>query len=228
MIAAEWTDTLTIWRTQDALITIEYLVFAVCAGAYLAGSVPSGFVISRLGLGIDIRQLGSGNIGAANVYRTAGRGAAALTLSMDTVKGFLPILAAQQLGLPLWGLLLAGLAAIAGHNWSLFLRGRGGKGVATSIGVVAGIAPVVAVAAILVWLGVIFGSRYASLASLAMLASVAPFMAIFDYTELYWIFGLAIAFLAIVRHRANINRLLAGTELKLGAGASTDTATGGD
>jgi glycerol-3-phosphate acyltransferase PlsY len=184
-------------------------------GSYLAGSIPAGIVFSRLFRGIDVRQSGSGNIGSANVFRVAGPLPGALTLLFDAAKGFVPVIIAQQLGLPLWAQLLTGGAAIIGHNWSIILRGRGGKGIATSLGVLLAFAPLVTLIAMAVWIVVIVASRYASLASLLMIASVPILLALFHYDSAYWIFGAGLLLLAIYRHRGNIERLLHGTELKI-------------
>ncbi|MGA7669834.1 MAG: glycerol-3-phosphate 1-O-acyltransferase PlsY [Nitrolancea sp.] len=188
---------------------------AIWAGSYLAGSIPAGLVFSRLLRGVDVRRKGSGNIGSANVFRVAGPGPAAATLAFDCVKGFVPVFIAQSLGLPLWALLVTGVFAVIGHNWSLFLRGRGGKGIATSVGVLAGIAPIVALIALAVWIVVIIGSRYASLASLLMMGSVPVMLAVFGYADPYVVFGGGLVVLAIYRHRTNIGRLWSGTELKI-------------
>jgi glycerol-3-phosphate acyltransferase PlsY len=192
----------------------------VWLGSYLAGSIPAGVVFARLFRGIDVRRSGSGNIGSANVFRVAGPGPAALTLLFDAVKGFLPVIIAQQLGLPLWAQLLSGGAAIIGHNWSIILRGRGGKGIATSLGVLLAFAPLVTVIALAVWIVVIVGSRYASLASLLMMASLPILLALFHYESAYWIFAAGLLLLAIYRHRGNIQRLLHGTELKIKTSAA--------
>ncbi len=192
---------------------------AIWVGSYLAGSIPAGLVFSRLFRGIDVRRNGSGNIGSANVFRVAGPGPAAATLMFDSVKGFIPIFIAQRMGLPLWALLIAGVAAVIGHNWSIFLRGRGGKGIATSLGVLTGIAPIVTLIALAVWIVVILGSRYASLASLLMMGSVPILLAILGYAHPYLIFAGCLVVLAIYRHRANIGRLWSGTELKINTSA---------
>jgi glycerol-3-phosphate acyltransferase PlsY len=189
--------------------------------SYLAGSIPAGLVVSLLFHGTDIRKHGSGNIGTANVYRVYGRGAAALTFLFDALKGFAPVFVARWLGLPLWALLVTGILAILGHNWSIFLRGRGGKGIATSIGVLAGLTPLVTLIAIVVWAIVIVGSRYASFASLLMMISVPILLAALGYGPVYLIFGVALVMLAVYRHRANIDRLRAGTEVKIKAGRQT-------
>jgi glycerol-3-phosphate acyltransferase PlsY len=203
-------------------MTIEFTVSMpiIWTASYLAGSIPAGLVFSRLFRGIDVRRNGSGNIGSANVFRVAGPGPAALTLAFDCVKGFLPVFVAQYLGLPLWALLVTGVAAVIGHNWSIFLRGRGGKGIATSIGVLAGIAPMVTLIALAVWIIVILGSRYASLASLLMMVSVPIMLAVLGYADPYLVFGGGLVALAIYRHRANIGRLWSGTELKINASAA--------
>lgn len=192
---------------------------AIWAGSYLAGSIPAGLVFSRFFRGIDVRRNGSGNIGSANVFRVAGPGPAALTLAFDCVKGFVPVFIAHRLGLPLWALLVTGAFAVIGHNWSVFLRGRGGKGIATSVGVLAGIAPVVTMIALAVWIIVILASRYASLASLLMIGSVPIMLAVLGYADPYLLFGGGLVALAISRHRANIGRLWSGTELKINVGA---------
>ncbi|MBX6342622.1 MAG: glycerol-3-phosphate 1-O-acyltransferase PlsY [Thermomicrobiaceae bacterium] len=192
---------------------------AVWVAGYVSGSVPSGLVVARLLHGIDIREHGSGNIGTANVYRTAGRRAALLTLLLDGLKGVVPVLLAWRLGLPLRALLLVGAAPILGHNWSLFLKGRGGKGIATSLGVLAVLAWPVAALATVVWAIAIALSRYASLASLLMMASVPALMLALDYARPYALFGAALFALALYRHRANLGRLWHGTELKISAGS---------
>jgi len=200
-------------------LDLSFSMPVIWAGSYLAGSIPAGVVFSRLLRGVDVRRQGSGNIGSANVFRVAGPGPAAATLAFDCVKGFVPVFIAQSLGLPLWALLVTGVFAVIGHNWSIFLRGRGGKGIATSVGVLAGIAPMVTLIALAVWIVVILGSRYASLASLLMMASVPVMLALLGYTDPYLIFGASLVVLAIYRHRTNIGRLWSGTELKITAGA---------
>lgn len=183
--------------------------------AYLLGSIPAGLVISYRASGLDIRTQGSGNIGTANVYRVAGRRAAALTLLFDACKGLAPVLAARALGLPLWTIFPIGAAAVLGHNFSFILRGHGGKGIATSIGVIGALAPPAALLAIAVWLLVLLGSRYASLASLLMMAALPALLALLGYPPGDPLFALGLVLLAVYRHRANIARLLAGTETKL-------------
>ena len=120
------------------------MIFALlCVGAYVAGSIPFGLVIAR-GKGVDLRTVGSGNIGATNVARALGKGWAIAVLFLDAAKGFVPVMLGKRLGLPPEHVALAGLAAIVGHMFTIFLRGRGGKGVATSLGVAFALSPLAA------------------------------------------------------------------------------------
>jgi len=179
---------------------------------YLLGSIPFGLLVARLaGLG-DIRQIGSGNIGATNVLRTGSRSAAAVTLLLDLAKGFVAVVIAAG-----WGedaMLLAAGGAIIGHMFPVWLGFRGGKGVATALGLVMALAWPVALAAALVWLAATLLFRYSSLASLVAAvvgAALAPFLA--DPMTATTIAGIAL--LIILRHHANIRRLLAGTESRI-------------
>ncbi len=184
---------------------------------YAFGSVPFGLLLTRLaGLG-DIRGIGSGNIGATNVLRAGGKGLAAATLLLDGAKGAIPVLLANWLaGPPAW--LWAGGGAVLGHLFPVWLGFRGGKGVATGLGVLLAADWRVGVISCAVWLAMAAGARRSSAASLASLAA-APLAA--------WALGdaglvklsLAIAVLVYARHHANIRRLLAGTEPRIGRGA---------
>lgn len=196
--------------------------------AYLLGSVPFGFLVARA-RGVDIRRLGSGNIGATNVYRTLGRGPGLLTFALDFGKGLAATRAlnlaaaalAARLGAPdaaadLWLQLLCGAGALAGHSFPVFLGFRGGKGVATGAGLAVGLAPLAALGALLVW-GVVFGiGRYVSLASIAAAATVAAlgwllYGSVPPRPLLPAVLTL-LAVLVIARHHANLRRLWAGTE----------------
>lgn len=184
--------------------------------AYLVGSIPFGLLISRAVGRVDIRQYGSGNIGTANVLRIVGKRAAALTLLGDLLKGFLPTVLALLLGETELLVVGVGMAAVLGHNWPIYLRFVGGKGVATSFGALLAMTPLPAVLGLLVWCGVLLVFRYPSLA--AMVASVCVPPVIFFSTGLgpYFIFSLVAALLIFVRHRDNIKRLWAGTEHRVG------------
>jgi glycerol-3-phosphate acyltransferase PlsY len=187
----------------------------VVAAGYLIGAIPTGLLIIKLLRGVDIRTVGSGNIGATNVYRVAGLPTALLVLVIDSLKGACPVLLARAAGAPSWAEVLAGLAAIIGHNWSVFLRLAGGKGVATSLGVLLALSPPAAAVAVAVWLAVVAATRYASLASILAIASVPVVMAVRREPADHLLFGgVALAFV-VYRHRANLARLRAGAELRI-------------
>ncbi len=191
----------------------EWFLVAV---AYLSGSIPFGLILSKVLGGVDVRRYGSGNIGTANVLRTVGKTAAALTLVGDTLKGFLPVFAATSLRVSEPLLLLTGLAAIAGHNWSIFLRFSGGKGVATSFGVLLGLFPVLALIGAVVWLLVVLLSRYTSLGALVSAAVILLLVFFTSGLSPRFLFVSILALLIVFTHRENIQRLLQGTERKVG------------
>jgi glycerol-3-phosphate acyltransferase PlsY len=198
------------------MIADELRVLQVCVFGYLLGSIPFGLLLTKVaGLG-DIRGIGSGNIGATNVLRTGRKGLAAATLLLDGLKGAVAVLAAQivvgrDIGM------LAGLAAVIGHLFPVWLSFKGGKGVATGLGVLIAASWPIGVAACVVWLVVAAVAHRSSLASLASFAS-APVIALI--LEEFSVVKLAftIAVLVFVRHQANIRRLLAGTEPRIGQG----------
>ncbi len=189
-------------------------LLAALAFGYLLGSIPFGLLITRAaGLG-DVRNIGSGNIGATNVLRTGNKGLAALTLILDALKGAAAVLIAGIYGPEL--ALAAGFGAFLGHLFPVWLGFKGGKGVATYLGVLAGLAWKVALVFAAVWLAVAFIMRYSSLA--ALVASVAVPLTLFylgriDYAVLFAVMTVIV----FVKHRANISRLLAGTETRIGA-----------
>lgn len=191
------------------------------AAAYLVGAVPFGLLIGKL-KGIDIRQHGSGNIGATNVLRVLGKPLGITTFILDALKGFLPSfffpgLLAGVAGDPVLSV-LCGAAAIIGHNFPVFLKFKGGKGVATSAGVLIGIAPQAALVAVLVWAAVFFTSRYVSLASIVAAGAViaAGWWFYRDGHLILPVVLTVLGLLAILRHKANIARLLNGTENRFG------------
>ncbi|HLY22542.1 MAG TPA: glycerol-3-phosphate 1-O-acyltransferase PlsY [bacterium] len=188
---------------------------AVIVLAYFIGALPTGLILVRVLRGEDIRKYGSGNIGAANVLRVAGPAVAAAVLLVDVLKGLVPVLVALRAGLAPWAVVATGLAAIAGHNWSIFLGFRGGKGIATSAGVLAGLSLQAALVAAAVWIVVVAISRFSSLGSLVAAVSVPITLWRLRTPPEYVAFGLIAALLAIYRHRANIERLVAGTELRV-------------
>jgi acyl phosphate:glycerol-3-phosphate acyltransferase len=194
--------------------------FGLVIGAYLLGSIPSGLIIGKLVSGIDVRTHGSGNTGMVNVFRAAGPLAGALTFLMDGLKGFLPVFIATQFGVPVWAVLLVAAATIIGHDWSILLRGKGGKGIATSVGVIAAFSPLIAVIAIGLWVGLIVSFRYASLASLLMIGSFPVMFGLMGFDLSYILFGVVLLIVAIYQHRENILRLRDGSELKLSLGSN--------
>ena len=179
--------------------------------AYLLGSIPSGYIVGTLA-GVDVRNAGSGNIGATNVARILGKGLGVLTLLADAAKGYVPVFIALRMGLNPTAVALVAIAAFLGHLYPVFLRFQGGKGVATAFGALLGIAPVATLILVGVFAAVVICSRRISLGSIA--AALAAPIAL-------WTISAPAAFIAmstilgamvIVRHRDNIKRLLAGTE----------------
>lgn len=199
----------------------------IAVAAYLFGSFPTGYVLVRLFRKQDIRTVGSGNIGATNVLRTGGKGLGAATFLLDMLKGC----SAVWLGGLVGALLmpseplrtvqaLAALFAVLGHMYPVWLRFRGGKGVATGFGVFLVAAPLAALAAISVFFLVLYLSRYVSLASILGAASFpvfAWFLAHGERPPFFIAVQIAVALLIIVKHHANVRRLLAGTESRFGA-----------
>ncbi|MDG4875454.1 glycerol-3-phosphate 1-O-acyltransferase PlsY [Mesorhizobium sp. WSM4935] len=181
---------------------------------YLLGSIPFGLLITRAaGLG-DVRQIGSGNIGATNVLRTGNKGLAAATLLLDALKGTAAALIAGHFSSDF--ALLAGFAAFLGHLFPVWLGFKGGKGVATYLGVLLGLAWQGMLVFAVVWLAMAFLFRYSSLAALAA-AVVVPIALYFISTpQIAGLFAL-MSLIVFIKHRANISRLLAGTEGKIGA-----------
>jgi acyl phosphate:glycerol-3-phosphate acyltransferase len=187
------------------------------AFGYALGSIPFGLIITRLAGQGDIREIGSGNIGATNVLRTGRKDLAAATLVCDTLKGMAAVLAAGHVGGP-EPALAAGLGAFLGHLFPVWLRFRGGKGVATFIGVLTAFAWPVALGFGAIWLAVAAASRYSSLSALIASAATPVLLWGFGYRPEAGLFAV-LAMLLWVMHRANIARLLAGTEGKIGAAA---------
>jgi glycerol-3-phosphate acyltransferase PlsY len=186
-------------------------LFIVIVAAYLTGSIPTGVLLGKA-YGIDVRKEGSGNIGATNLYRTVGRKVGIITLVGDCLKGFLPVLLVKFSALPPEFAAWVGLAAFCGHVFSVFLKFRGGKGVATALGVFLALAPLAVAIAIAVFAVLMFVWRYVSLGSIAA-AAVMP-LAVFFLGESSTVTSVTfvIAAIVILRHHENIKRLLAGTE----------------
>ncbi len=188
--------------------------YAALLIGYLIGSIPFGLLLTRFaGLG-DVRDLGSGNIGATNVLRTGRKAMAAATLLLDGAKGAVAVLLGQRFG-PDIAVLAAG-GALIGHCFPVWLKFRGGKGVATALGIYLAMAPPVGALACLTWLAVAAGFRYSSLAALAAMA-LAPVYAKFLANPQQFELAIFIAVVTVLRHHANIRRLFRGTEPKITA-----------
>ncbi|MFC1496970.1 glycerol-3-phosphate 1-O-acyltransferase PlsY [Verrucomicrobiota bacterium] len=205
----------------------KILIFIVCASAsYLLGAIPFGYIIAQA-KGIDIRRVGSGNIGATNVFRTVGKGWGILTFLCDVLKGFIPAfffplilerfsMAEGKLALSI----VCACFAVAGHNWPVYLRFKGGKGVATSAGALLGVAPVPLIIGLISWLAIFMFTRYVSLASItaALAIPVSGWFLYFKQSSLIPSGILAPALLtllglaAVWRHKSNIQRLIRGNE----------------
>jgi glycerol-3-phosphate acyltransferase PlsY len=178
---------------------------------YLCGSIPWGVLLTRR-VGIDVRRTGSGNIGAANVARSAGIGLGVATLAADALKGAVPVLLARWLGADPPVAAAAGLAAFAGHVFPVTLRFAGGKGVATALGVLAALAPLPLSVALAVFLLAFTASRYVSLASVLAALSVPLAAAVLGEPRSVLVAATAMAAVIVLRHRDNFARLRAGTE----------------
>ncbi len=185
------------------------------AVGYLLGSIPFGLLLARAS-GIDLRAIGSGSIGATNVLRTGNKALAAATLFFDAGKGFLAVWLAARFGDVAWLPVAAGAAAFVGHCFPIWLGFRGGKGVATLLGVTLAVLPFAVLVFGVVWLGIAFATRYSSLGG--MVASIAvPLTAAAAGQGDLWPWLAAMVVLLLWQHRANIARLRAGTESKIGA-----------
>lgn len=182
--------------------------------AYLLGSIPFGLLLTKLSGAGDIRQVGSGNIGATNVLRTGGKTLGVATLLLDAAKGFVAVLVCLSL-VPDFAV-IAAWGAVLGHLFPVWLKFRGGKGFATTLGVLFGLAPLLGVFACLTWLVVAVAFRYSSLATLAAVVAV-PFYAWFMGQTQLAVVTAVLAVLLALRHHANIRRLLTGQEPNIGA-----------
>lgn len=189
----------------------------IVAAAYLVGAIPFGYIIYRLRSGGDIRREGSGNIGATNVMRRAGAVAGVVTLVLDTAKGYLAVAAAGWItGGVAWVMAAAGVAALLGHILPVYLRFRGGKGVATGLGVFAALAPRSVLLVLLVFGVVLAVFRYVSLGSMVATAAFPVLTMLLEPPSIPLVAGaFTIAALIILRHWSNIRRLINGTEHRL-------------
>jgi acyl phosphate:glycerol-3-phosphate acyltransferase len=192
--------------------------------AYLLGSIPFGLVVGKLFYGVDVREHGSGNVGTTNVFRVLGTKAGVAVLVCDMLKGYVPAVIAAHVFNP-WLAVFIAAAPVVGHMYSIFLKGKGGKGIATGAAVVAALVPLVFVIIMLVW-GVLFvTTRYVSLASL-MATFFVPVLAIaFGDPLPYQIAGVLVTIIIFYAHRGNIRRLLRGEERRARLPWSHDDST---
>jgi glycerol-3-phosphate acyltransferase PlsY len=184
-------------------------------GGYILGSIPTG-LLAGWAYGVDVRRVGSGNIGTANVLRAAGKWAAFFTLSGDMLKGLIPVVLARLITADGWTIAAVALAAVVGHCFPVFLRFRGGKGVATGAGTSIGLAPVVGLALFALWWAVVLVSRYTSLGAIAVMV-LSPVAFLLTGQPLpYILYTIAGGVLVLWLHRENARALLKGTERKIG------------
>jgi len=224
-------------RQTPYISRVDMTVYVVAAiVAYFLGSIPTGYLVAKA-KGVDIRAVGSGNIGATNVFRILGKGAGIFVLTADALKGFLACGLVANLSWQMFGQsgtehdgarlyvsIVSGICAILGHNYTCWLKFKGGKGIATSAGVLIALVPKAFVVALLVWLVVFFASRYVSLASI-MAALILPFATWqLEGSPVLILITTLMSALAIYKHRANIQRLRAGTENRIGASKSKPPA----
>lgn len=197
------------------------LTYLIPIAAYLLGSIPFGLIVVKLAAGRDIREVGSGNIGAANVARNAGKLAGALTLLLDAAKGYLAVwLAGHFTGGSVWWMMIAAMCAVVGHIFPVWLKLRGGKGVATGLGVFLPISWHAVALAVILWIIVVFFWHYASLGSIAAAAALPIFMYVMYQpglapTDIVTFGTTFVSCLVLIKHIPNIQRLLSGEEPKI-------------
>ncbi len=199
-----------------------FMIILAVISAYLIGSIPTSFIMTKAARGIDIRNFGSGNVGATNVFRVVGKFPALIVLVIDVSKGILVVTLITDYFYSFSGNIdyisyraALGFIAICGHIWPVFLKFKGGKGVATTIGVVSVIAPWVFLVAGVIWLIVFLMTNYVSLASLALGAALPVAAAVLNYPFSTIIFFVAICLINSYKHMENIRRLLRGEEGKI-------------
>jgi glycerol-3-phosphate acyltransferase PlsY len=195
------------------------VAWLLVGASYLLGSIPSSFLAAKWLRGIDLREHGSGNLGATNTFRVLGARVAAPVMVFDVLKGFLPtLLFVRWDSRPEWSWALAyGAAAIIGHMFSVYLRFRGGKGVATAGGVFLALAPQAVLPAILVWAVVLRAWRMVSLASISAAVTLIIALAVSESRAPVLVLGVAVALLVVYAHRKNIGRIVRGEEYRFGA-----------
>ena len=191
---------------------MKYVLVSVIA--YLLGNIATAYLVSKASGKIDIRKYGSGNAGSTNVLRVLGAKPAAIAFLGDVLKGTAAVLIGRYIG-GSYGEILAGIFVVVGHNWPIFLGGKGGKGIATTIGLMIPIDPIMVLIIVITGVTVILTTRYVSLGSVLGVSIYPLAMIITKKPMEYIIFSLVLSAIAIYRHRSNIGRLIKGTESKL-------------
>ena len=195
------------------MTVIAWIVVLILS--YLIGSIPSGLMLGNAIWRTDLRKHGSGNVGATNAWRVLGRRAGMLVFAMDFLKGVIPVLlAAKLIGTP-WSMVFAGAFTLIGHAASIFTQFKGGKAVATGLGVITVMVPQAAIITFLIWFLILLVTRYVSLASMVAVLFVPLQMVVLHCPAEFFGFGIFCACLIILKHKDNIDRLLKGTENKI-------------
>jgi glycerol-3-phosphate acyltransferase PlsY len=193
--------------------------FAALAVGYVFGSIPFAYLLARRHRGIDLRVAGSGNVGAANLLRNTTKKIGVSAMALDVAKGIASVLVARQIDPGTTGPAVAGIAAVIGHIYPVWLGLRGGKGVATTCGVFSILAPQATAIATLVFLALVWWTRYISLGSVAGSVMLAPLAYVYGAPEVTVIAAVIVAAIIIHRHRSNLRRVFAGIERRLGQSA---------
>jgi len=196
----------------NVLDVLAFLVMLVLA--YLIGAIPFGVVVGKLFYGVDVRKHGSGNVGTTNVFRVLGKRAGVVVLVCDMLKGFIPAFIAAQFFNP-WAAIFIAAAPVVGHMFSIFLKGRGGKGVATGAGVVLALVPLAFLIILVIWLTLVVTTRYVSVASLVASFLVPVLVIAFGHPLPYEIAAVLVSIIVWWAHRGNISRLIHGTESRV-------------
>jgi len=194
------------------------MIIVILISAYLLGATPVGYIITKLIKGVDIRTLGSGNPGATNVLRSVGAAAGIATFILDALKGYLAVVIAVKLtgNAHIYWWLLAGLCAVCGHIWTVFLGFKGGKGVATACGVFFALMPAATFAAFTLFLVVVYLTRYVSVGSICAAAFLPACAWLMHEPKIICAFATIVGILVIIKHKNNIKRLIKGIENKFG------------
>lgn len=199
---------------SDSTITIFFIAYFI--GAYLVGSIPSGLIAVKILGGKDPREVGSGNIGATNVNRTSGKTAGILTLAGDVLKGGVPLYVVMTLTPDALIASITALAAFLGHLFPIYLKFKGGKGVATALGIMLVISPVAIGISVLIFIALVLITRYVSIGSICAAIAMPITLSLLKANSHYIILTAVIAVLIILKHHANLLRILRGEEHKVG------------